>query len=65
MYKTEVKHMENLGDLGSGTCGHVVKMLHKPSQTVIAVKVNFTYFFFSSLAKIALYLSLLYCLMLF
>ncbi|CAH0385184.1 unnamed protein product [Bemisia tabaci] len=38
MYKTEVKHMENLGDLGSGTCGHVVKMLHKPSQTVIAVK---------------------------
>jgi len=30
--------LEHLGDLGYGTCGHVVKMLHKPSQTVIAVK---------------------------
>ncbi|XP_017304922.1 dual specificity mitogen-activated protein kinase kinase 7-like, partial [Diaphorina citri] len=37
-YQTEMKHLEDLGELGSGTCGQVVKMLHKPSQTVIAVK---------------------------
>jgi len=32
--------LEHQGELGNGTCGHVVKMLHKPSQTVIAVKVS-------------------------
>lgn len=37
-YQTEMKHLEHLGELGSGTCGQVVKMLHKPSRTVIAVK---------------------------
>jgi mitogen-activated protein kinase kinase 7 len=37
-YQTEENDLEHLGDLGYGTCGHVVKMLHKPSQTVIAVK---------------------------
>lgn len=37
-YKTELKDLEHLGELGSGTCGHVVRMLHKPSNTEIAVK---------------------------
>ncbi|GLG97080.1 Dual specificity mitogen-activated protein kinase kinase hemipterous [Gryllus bimaculatus] len=37
-YQTEIKDLEHLGELGNGTCGHVVKMLHKPSQTIIAVK---------------------------
>ncbi|KAG8238717.1 hypothetical protein J437_LFUL015275 [Ladona fulva] len=37
-YHTEIKDLEHLGELGNGTCGHVVKMLHKPSQTLIAVK---------------------------
>ncbi|KDR09965.1 Dual specificity mitogen-activated protein kinase kinase 7 [Zootermopsis nevadensis] len=37
-YKTEIKDLEHQGELGNGTCGHVVKMLHKPSHTVIAVK---------------------------
>ncbi|XP_066994275.2 dual specificity mitogen-activated protein kinase kinase 7 isoform X2 [Anabrus simplex] len=37
-YQTDIKDLEHLGELGNGTCGHVVKMLHKPSQTVIAVK---------------------------
>ncbi|KAF4520283.1 hypothetical protein B566_EDAN010230 [Ephemera danica] len=37
-YQTEVKDLEHLGELGNGTCGHVVKMLHRPSDTVIAVK---------------------------
>lgn len=37
-YQTEENDLEHLGDLGYGTCGHVVKMLHKPSQMVIAVK---------------------------
>jgi hypothetical protein len=39
-YKTEIKDLEHQGELGNGTCGHVVKMLHKPSQTIIAVKVS-------------------------
>lgn len=39
-YKTELKDLEHLGELGSGTCGHVVRMLHKPSNTEIAVKVS-------------------------
>ncbi|KAL0275774.1 UNVERIFIED_CONTAM: hypothetical protein PYX00_003529 [Menopon gallinae] len=37
-YKTDIKDLSHCGDLGNGTCGHVVKMLHKPSQTVMAVK---------------------------
>ncbi|XP_065338450.1 dual specificity mitogen-activated protein kinase kinase 7 isoform X1 [Cloeon dipterum] len=37
-YQTVEYELEHLGDLGYGTCGHVVKMLHKPSDTVIAVK---------------------------
>jgi len=37
-YKTEIKDLEHQGELGNGTCGHVVKMRHKPSETVIAVK---------------------------
>ncbi|XP_063232158.1 dual specificity mitogen-activated protein kinase kinase 7-like [Bacillus rossius redtenbacheri] len=37
-YQTEIKDLQDLGELGNGTCGHVVKMLHKPSGTVIAVK---------------------------
>ncbi|XP_050553251.1 dual specificity mitogen-activated protein kinase kinase 7 isoform X5 [Spodoptera frugiperda] len=37
-YRSHVDDLQQLGELGSGTCGHVVKMLHKPSNTVIAVK---------------------------
>ncbi|CAH0405727.1 unnamed protein product [Chilo suppressalis] len=37
-YRSLVDDLQHLGELGSGTCGHVVKMLHKPSNTVIAVK---------------------------
>ena len=29
-----IDDLELLGDLGNGTCGHVVKMRHKPSQQV-------------------------------
>lgn len=39
-YETDIKDLDHCGDLGNGTCGHVVKMLHRPSQTVIAVKVS-------------------------
>lgn len=39
-YYTEIKDLQHLGELGNGTCGHVVKMQHKPSQKVIAVKVS-------------------------
>lgn len=37
-YQTEMRDLEHLGELGNGTCGHVVKMKHKPSGVVIAVK---------------------------
>ncbi|KAJ8938472.1 hypothetical protein NQ318_004112 [Aromia moschata] len=38
LYKTNIKEMEDLEELGNGTCGHVVKMRHKPSGNIIAVK---------------------------
>ncbi|XP_055632258.1 dual specificity mitogen-activated protein kinase kinase hemipterous-like [Toxorhynchites rutilus septentrionalis] len=37
-YKTTLTDMQDLGELGSGTSGHVVKMRHKPSGAIIAVK---------------------------
>lgn len=41
-YQTEIKDLDYIGDLGHGTSGSVVKMNHKATNTVIAVKVNFT-----------------------
>lgn len=38
MYKTLLSDMQDLGELGSGTSGHVVKMRHNPSGAIIAVK---------------------------
>lgn len=46
--------MEHLGELGNGTCGHVVKMLHKSSQKVIAVKVSSIHFY-GSISNLALF----------
>lgn len=40
VYKTRIDEMEHLGELGSGTCGQVVQMLHKPSNQIVAVKVD-------------------------
>uniref|UniRef100_A0ABD2XE91 mitogen-activated protein kinase kinase n=1 Tax=Trichogramma kaykai TaxID=54128 RepID=A0ABD2XE91_9HYME len=37
-YHTKMDDLEHLGELGNGTCGHVVKMRHRPSGVVIAVK---------------------------
>ena len=37
-YKTKMSDLEELGELGSGTCGQVVKMRHKLSGEIIAVK---------------------------
>uniref|UniRef100_A0A6M2DM95 mitogen-activated protein kinase kinase n=1 Tax=Xenopsylla cheopis TaxID=163159 RepID=A0A6M2DM95_XENCH len=37
-YYATQNDLEDLGELGNGSCGHVVKMLHKPSNQVIAVK---------------------------
>lgn len=39
-YKTDIKDMEDLEELGNGTCGHVIKMKHKASGEIIAVKVS-------------------------
>uniref|UniRef100_A0AAR5Q5B1 mitogen-activated protein kinase kinase n=1 Tax=Dendroctonus ponderosae TaxID=77166 RepID=A0AAR5Q5B1_DENPD len=38
LFKTSVQDMEHIEELGNGTCGHVVKMQHKPSGKIIAVK---------------------------
>lgn len=43
-FKTDIKDLEDLGELGNGTSGHVVKMKHKPTNTIIAVKVNMNNF---------------------
>lgn len=37
-YRVDMTDLEKLGDLGSGTCGHVVKMRHRPTGKVLAVK---------------------------
>lgn len=37
-YETNIQDLEYLSELGNGTSGHVVKMKHKPSGAVIAVK---------------------------
>lgn len=39
-YKTDFKDLDDLGELGNGTSGHVVKMKHKLTDTIIAVKVS-------------------------
>lgn len=39
-HKTEIKDLEDMGELGNGTSGHVVKMKHKLTNKVIAVKVR-------------------------
>lgn len=38
-YQTNVSELEDIGELGNGTSGHVIRMRHKPSGAVIAVKV--------------------------
>ncbi|XP_017156358.1 dual specificity mitogen-activated protein kinase kinase hemipterous isoform X2 [Drosophila miranda] len=37
-YPTDIHDLRHLGDLGNGTSGNVVKMLHVSSDTIIAVK---------------------------
>ena len=37
---THIDDLESLGELGHGTCGHVVKMRHKRTGHLMAVKVN-------------------------
>uniref|UniRef100_A0A0P5B026 Dual specificity mitogen-activated protein kinase kinase 7 n=1 Tax=Daphnia magna TaxID=35525 RepID=A0A0P5B026_9CRUS len=37
-YFSSIHDLEHLGELGFGSCGHVVKMRHPPSNAIIAVK---------------------------
>jgi len=37
-YPTPIADLEPIGDLGNGTCGHVVKMRHKDTGKIIACK---------------------------
>lgn len=37
-YPSDIKDLEDMGELGNGTSGHVVKMRHKLTDTIIAVK---------------------------
>ena len=36
---TEVGELEQVGELGHGSCGHVVKMKHSKAGVLMAVKV--------------------------
>ncbi|KAK7095357.1 dual specificity mitogen-activated protein kinase kinase 7-like isoform X1 [Littorina saxatilis] len=36
--RTDVTELESKGELGHGTCGQVVRMLHKPTSMLLAVK---------------------------
>ena len=38
VFKTPIEELIPLGDLGNGTCGHVVKMKHRESGKIIACK---------------------------
>lgn len=38
-YQTKISDLEDLGELGNGTSGHVVKMKPKQTDAIIAVKV--------------------------
>ena len=38
IFKTPIEELIPLGDLGNGTCGHVVKMKHRESGKIIACK---------------------------
>lgn len=40
-HQTDISDLIDMGELGSGTSGHVVKMRHKTTDTIIAVKVCF------------------------
>jgi len=37
---TEVNELEHVGELGHGSCGHVVKMRHHKTGVLMAVKVR-------------------------
>ncbi|XP_043216999.1 dual specificity mitogen-activated protein kinase kinase 7-like isoform X1 [Amphibalanus amphitrite] len=37
-YRASPEDLQHVGELGTGSCGHVVKMVHKPSGKVLAVK---------------------------
>ena len=40
LYQAEINDLENLGEMGSGTCGQVWKMRFRKTGHVIAVKVS-------------------------
>ncbi len=40
VYKITVDSMISLGELGLGSCGHVVRMKHKETGSIVAVKVS-------------------------
>lgn len=45
----EQTELDDLGELGHGTCGQVFTMKHKSTQQIMAVKVRFLFFDFSCL----------------
>ena len=38
--KADIGDLDPLGELGHGTCGYVIKMRHRASNTLMAVKVG-------------------------
>lgn len=53
-YLSSIHDLEHLGELGFGSCGHVVKMRHPASHAVIAVKVLGFFFFLFTLCYMGL-----------
>lgn len=48
-YHTSIHDLEHLGELGFGSCGHVVKMRHPPTGAIIAVKVCYAFHIYYNL----------------
>ena len=40
-YKCNMSDLQFVADVGFGSCGQVVEMRHKATNTTVAVKVNF------------------------
>ena len=39
-YRGKISDFENMGQIGSGTCGQVYKMQYRPTGHIVAVKVS-------------------------
>ena len=55
--KADITELDPLGELGHGTCGYVIKMRHRKTNTLMAVKVSRAILSLSCIVTVSLYLS--------